>query len=335
MGTLLAASSAGAKEPKPLPTLHLSYESPIGCPDESRFRKHVALRLGYDPFVDARETASRRLTVTIGGTESNRSVEIVLADEGSNRVIGQRRLSEPAGNCDELVQNSAFAASLAIDPTAAAPSPPPEVATAPRPQAPATLPPSPAEGPIAETEARNVPPATPSITQETPAPGNPIVASLRIGGTLGFGILKTPSWGITFGGSLRRGALSIGLEGRSDFPSTEDRVRTSLLVGSAALCGHALSFDVVDPYACAVFYAGVMRGESSGISNPRRDATAYAAVAPRIGADVRVHRNVALGARLDAPFVATSTELTIDGKPVWVTPSVGLLLGVYVSWTFR
>ena len=93
---LVLAIVLGAREAKAesMPQLHLAYSGGgEGCPDEASFRRSVAQRLGYDPFIDGTKPADRRLVVVVTG-ESPRSVVVTLTEEPSGKVLGFEPLAD-------------------------------------------------------------------------------------------------------------------------------------------------------------------------------------------------------------------------------------------------
>lgn len=334
---LLIVGSLGparADEVRALPTLHLAYEIAghrEACPDEPAFRRSVALRLGYDPFVPEGRPAARRLSVTVTET-APRSVTVTLLDD-AGKVLGRRVINEPPPDCGELVANAAFAASVAIDPSVLTrPAPPAEI------PAPGTS--APVEPP-AEAAARRAP-AEPH-TEAPPAPARAaIVPSLRVGAATSFGVSPGAALGFVLGGSVRSGAVSAGLEGRLDLPTESERslagapdrsvtVRTSLLVGGAHVCGHFGAARVV-PYVCAVVFAGALRGASSGIASAKEDVSAYVAAGPRLGAALALSEHITIDLRIDVPFALAAVELRVDDRAVWTSPAVAAVAGVGASF---
>lgn len=290
------------------------------CPDETAFRKRVALRLGYDPFI--RNDTADRMRVRIEQQRSQASARIDLTSSRGH-ILGSKKLD--AVNCDEVVANAAFAASLALDPAAAARSG--EQSTTEtnteRPQT--NAPPPPAVFPDAV--------ATPTPKSEAPIPlrssdvPTQLTGFLRIGAGAAVGTAPSVAPNLSFSGDLRRGWLSLGLEGRADLPASGMRsgidIRTSLLAAGTSLCAHtAARFDL---YGCIVLYAGALRGETREIAAPARDITPYIATGPRSGLRIEVTRTLGIDLRADLPFVLTETELTVGKATLWTTPTVGIL----------
>jgi hypothetical protein len=318
---VLVAPRAARADDKPLPELHLEYRvigRAEGCPDESAFRRNVALRLGYDPFVGAE--GGRRLSVVVKET-SPRSVTVTLLDR-SGKVAGRRVLAEPPSECAELTANAAFAASVAIDPTVLSRPDPAPSASAP----PESAPPPSAPPPVVASKG-------PDAVTKPAATWTP---SLRAGATGAFGLLPAAALGVAVSGALRADRWSVGLEGRFDLPNDAERtiapsavavtVTTSLVSANAFACGHFGSAALV-PYGCAALHVGALRGASSGIALPKEDVTPYVAVGPRVGVALSVTSGFAIDARLDVPFALTTAELRVDGRSVWTSPLAAAVIG--------
>jgi hypothetical protein len=333
-----------------LPRLHLVYEVAAEareCPDEATFRRDVAVRLGYDPFVAAGEDAPRALQVAIAGARGRRSARLTLSEEGTGgRVLGRRTLGSTRSGCDDLVADAAFAASVAIDPvhatSPAAPSGPAPAPERPAPPSPSIPPRSAPPAPPPSTALAPTPSRSPSPPAPASPPGAPLAILLRAGGAASVLVLPGASPEVALSASLRRRALFGGVELRYDAPASDQRatasgrtatVRADLLAAGVHLCV-AFGDSWLAPYACAALDAGALRGRSEGVASPASDVSPYAAVAPRAGVLVRVAERVAFDARADVPFVLTATELRVDGRAAWTTPPVGVILGVGASVAF-
>jgi hypothetical protein len=319
-GLLLASAPLAARaEPPAMPRARLDYRVPPilapACPDEAAFRKRVALRIGYDPFVPATDTRAQQVRVEVTAPPEPLAIDVTLANS-EGLALGQKHLTE--GTCDELVSSAAFAASLAIDPSAAMRAPWPDVS-----------PPAPTAEPSAPVGAGAPAPPAPAARDAPASPPPPVEAGVVAAAGIAVGAAPAATPVAVLGVDVRRAALSAGLEGRFDLAASDViqdvEVRTSLLAAGVSLCGH---FDIAGPVsssACAVGYVGALRGESLGIEQPRIDRTVYSAVAPRLAMHVRLGGTFGLVLRAEVPFVLTETELSVDDRVVWTTPLAALV----------
>jgi len=143
---------------------------------------------------------------------------------------------------------------------------------------------------------------------------------------------------LTLGGALhlgvRRGALSVALEGRIENTvgdadvTPRDRFRGTAYFGGLAPCVS------VDP---ATFCLGARIGSidltALDVERPTLTSAFAAAAFARAGVAFPIARSVAIGGAVEGivPFVRTS--LVIDGQPVWTVPAgqASFLLGATVS----
>src|SRR5579863_61573 len=116
------------------PTARIVYSRAVGadsCPDEQALRRAVASRVGYDPFF-----AWAKKTIVAGmALDKPRGfvARVALVDENGTEH-GTREL-RTEGPCSDLLEASALAIAIAIDPQSLAPrpeahEPPPEPTTA-------------------------------------------------------------------------------------------------------------------------------------------------------------------------------------------------------------
>jgi hypothetical protein len=334
---LLLLATPSARADAPAPDLALDYQVPAGegCPDETAFRRLVALRLGYDPFVVSTEAAhaKRKLAVVVPRATEGRAT-VTLVDARTKATLGERKLNDPGAPCAELVSSAAFASSVAIDPAASLRPPP----TEPPPPAP---PPEPAPAPTPTASPRDDRTPPPPAPSTSPA----IVPSFRLGAHGGIGVAPAPSFGLTLGASVRRLFYSAGIEGRFDLPAADERdagvaagarvtLRTSVIAGGANVCRHARA-RVVDLHGCVVAWAGAFRGESDGIPRRARETSPWFTVGPRLGAAIALFDQLDFDLRVDVPFAVTTIDLRVEDRVVWSTPTVSVLFGAGISWTSR
>ena len=142
------------------------------------------------------------------------------------------------------------------------------------------------------------------------------------------GIAPAAAFGATVSFSVRRSALSIGLEGRADLPrsaslSTGGELRTAVLTAGVAPCIHNGIFA-----ACAVGLVGSMRGEASAISSPRGDSSLYAAAGARIALELPVTAALAVRPQVDGLVAVARPELRLNDAIVWTAPPFCASFGV-------
>ena len=147
LGALGATFSSPARA-APNEQATLAYTTVSGCPNEASFRRKVAARLGYDPFV---EKAAR--AVEIKFAVSGKRVSATTRLRMPTKPDSVRSLEEAPDHCEELSDAVAAGVAVAIDPVRA---------SAPRGEVPA---------PVAEPPARAAEPAwgTPSLKEPVPA----------------------------------------------------------------------------------------------------------------------------------------------------------------------
>lgn len=269
--TLLVAPPLGAE-----PAGRLVYRRSTGaesCPDESALRRAVVARLGEDPFDDTRRPT---FDVTISAADGKWLGRVALVD-ATGLESGVREIRE-AADCVELVEALALGISLAINPALAGAEP---VASFPvplpaplPPPAPPSSEPKPAKAPTSETSdgARETPP---------PVPVEPWRWGLGLMGLGSVGTAPDVSLGAAALLRARRGTLSLSLEGRYDFPASQELgngAETRLIAGLLVPCFH---FPPGRFLACGVGALGSLRGEAPSLPNPQSDTALYAALGVR------------------------------------------------------
>ncbi|HWP06935.1 MAG TPA: hypothetical protein VNN72_14380 [Polyangiaceae bacterium] len=270
--TLLVAPPLGAE-----PAGRLVYRRSTGaesCPDEAALRRAVVARLGEDPFDDSRRPT---FDVTISAADGKWLGRVALVD-ATGLESGVREIRE-ASDCVELVDALALGISLAINPAlagagpvAAFPVPPPPPPPAPAP--PPSSEPKPPPAPTSETSdgARETPP---------PVSSEPWRWGLGLMGLGSVGTAPDLSLGAAALVRVRRGTLSLSLEGRYDFPASQalgNGAETRLIAGLLVPCFH---FPPGRFLACAVGALGSIRGEAPSLPNPQSDTALYAALGLR------------------------------------------------------
>lgn len=220
-----------------------------------------------------------------------------------------------------------LAISIAIDPVAG-------TRPKPAPEQPITTPPPPE--PAAPAPIIVYRPSPPPATHppETRPPSVPTVIGASAGAVGAFRAAPATTLGVTVQASLRRGAVSAGLEGRADLPVAATlrmgEVRTSLLTGSLVPCWHARVFA-----ACILVAGGAMRASGHDLVDAQHVTVPFLAAGGRIA--VELPTSGPLFVRLHADVLAplTETVLRVSGTAVWSSPPVSAALGLAVGARFR
>jgi hypothetical protein len=320
-GFVLVASSCHAAEAsaEAQRSVRLDYARGAGaaeCPEEAELESIVSARLGYDPFS---VEASRLISVRVA---RQGTVLVAHLDVESGASRGSRDLASPNRDCRELIDSLAVAIAVGIDPSSLsrAPASPPAPSPLP-PPAPLVVAP-----PIAGAELPK---------SETPSPNHdPVRLHTGLGPTVSFGAAPSTNLGIAVQAGARWRAISLGIEGRADFPVSRAAVgggdvSASLLVGSVLPCAHRGIF-----LTCLMMTFGAMRASGEGVTNPLRDTKFYAAAGGRVGVEIPAWGAVAVG--LHGDLVAPLTEITLrlNDRDVWTTPNVSAVLGAGLAGTF-
>jgi hypothetical protein len=316
----------------PARTARLTYSRGAGasdCPDVDVIRAGVAARLGYEPFDDG---AERLVSATVSRTGHGLEARIqIVGTDGE--AAAERRLASRQADCSELASAMELAISIAIDPLAGSrPRPVPPAPPPPSPPPPASLPAPPQVIVVRE-------PAPPSVARPPPpSPRVPIVFLVRLGGLGTVGSVPAAAFGGTVQASVRRGALSIGIEGRGDIAVTTEldfngmrvgEMETSLLMGALVPCA---SRGVLE--GCALFAAGKLRASARGLQMPQQVTAPFAAVGARVGLELPLGSILSAGAHADVLAPITETVLRVSGQPVWTSPAISAAFGATIGARF-
>jgi hypothetical protein len=275
---LLVALPLGAE-----PAGRLVYRRSTGaesCPDESALRRAVVARLGEDPFDDTRRPT---FDVTISAAEGKWLGRVALVD-ASGLESGVREIRE-ASDCVELVDALALGISLAINPALAGAEPVAPVPTPPAPvpaAAPVLLP-----KPLPSSEPKTTP--TPTVAESDGSRDTAPAVSDEPAWKWGIGLVGLGSIGtapdLSLGAAalvrVRHRTLSLSLEGRYDFPTSQELgngAETRLIAGLLVPCMHFLPGRFL---ACGVGALGSVRGEAPSLPNSESDTALYAALGLR------------------------------------------------------
>ncbi len=307
VAALVAVTSASGAWAEEHPRAHLVYSRLAGaeaCPDPAALESAVTARLGYSPFDSTSVTV---ITATFRGAAQG--LEAVV-DFGSQ---GNRKLSSPARDCQELASAAALAISIAIDPLSL-------TRVAPAPVEPAPPPPP-------KVEERRAPPAPP------PAP-SPLQVAIAVGALASLASAPQVAPGFTVGARVKWPSFSIAAEGRFDVPvrgrADAGVFETSVLLGSLVPCFHKSWFA-----ACAVASGGVLRAAGIDLADAQR------VTLPFFGAGARAQVELALGSmffvrpHLEVLAVFTRAALSIGQVEVWVSPPVFADAGLSAGLVFQ
>lgn len=319
-GVAFTIGDAHANEP----TWRLTYAAPEGCPSSEHARSLVVARLGFDPFVEEAAVSST-LRMMVVRTEDARGLRIHVERLEDGHSIGERDLTDPSGNCSELVASAAFAASLLVDPTGEM-----RKRQAPRSEPPPDPRPTRADDPF---EARPRQDQVPVRSPPPPRNGAHLLIGLRAIGSAG--LAPSPSFGIVLETGLALGHFSIRLEGRSDFPSEtalptgRPGAKSSLILGTIVPC---YAFGIAS--ACALATAGAMLAESVNVDPVERDRAFFAAVGVRGGVEIPVGGPVGVVAHIDGLVPLQHVSIRTRGLVVWTAPPAALSAGAGVVVRF-
>lgn len=310
LGPLALHDIALSPTDREVATLH--YDAPAACPDAEAFKRRVALRLGYDPFVP----------------RAARAVEVRLRERAGLVTLrarigtAERSYEEQTARCDTLVETGAAAVAMAIDPVHA--SMPLQQVPAPAPTPAAQAPTTPPD----DTKSSKV--AEPAL-----APSDPLRFFAYADATLGFGVLPATSLGAQagLGGAWKSASLSV--EGRVDSMPSAARTAQGDTIDATALalalvpCGHLEGVAI-----CGVARAGSMQGTAPNVATPTLGNTLYGSLALRAAALVPLSDTLScrLSGELGVPLVRTS--FVLDGRAAWTAPSVlgGLSAGLQMKF---
>ncbi|MGH7434421.1 MAG: hypothetical protein ACRENE_01970 [Polyangiaceae bacterium] len=304
------AGQAGAT-----PTARLVYSRAVGaesCPDEASLRKAVAARIGYDPFF---AWAPKTIVASMAPDPSGGFVARVGLVDDRGTEHGTRDLRTP-GPCDDLLDTSALAIAIAIDPQSLAPRP----ASDPPAPAPATKPtPAPLEIVARPAAAEARVPAAPSPSRWA------VEASAGAAATAG--IAPAPAAGFGLGVAVASPRLSLGLEGRIDAPVSipatgRGSVSSWSALGALVPCARAGPL-----LACALAQVGVLQASSQGVEIEHGSTLLWLAAGLRLGVEVPIEKATRL--RIHSDFLADLDPpvLRLSGWPAWTAPPLAATLG--------
>jgi hypothetical protein len=311
------------------PSARLVYSRTAGaesCPDEPALRAAVAQRIGYDPFFPwVKQTVVASMA---SGGKGGFVARIHLIDE-KGFEFGAREL-DGEGSCRDLLDSAALVIAIAIDPQAitrpmASAAPPPQPAPAPEPD----VTPAPEPVPASESgpESPHATPAVDSLPVSAKASQFGLDAFAGAVGSAGYS--PSPTAGLALGAELGWRAVSLGLDGRIDAPTSRAangaQVTTWLTVMSLAPC---VRLNPVS--ACALAQAGLMRASGQ----VERDVL-WLSAGGRLGFSMPLGTRVALRLRFEVVGDIGPPQLQVNGiAPVWSAPPAAAALGADVVTHF-
>jgi len=132
--------------------------------------------------------------------------------------------------------------------------------------------------------------------------------------------------GVTIQAGLVRGAFSLAIEGRADFPFGARTVEAPRGTVSASVVSAALvpCIEGRFVFGCAVVEGGALQGTGGDVARPRRDTTPLVAAGARFGAQLESDEGWLVRLHGEALAPLTRTTLEIAGAPAWTTPTVSL-----------
>lgn len=333
----LASLSARSQPSAPIA---LRFERARGlerCPGEARLREEVRERLGYDPFV---READREVSVRLEGARGQTVLARIALSRGGVPG-GSRELKAARADCEALVEATALALSIAVDPL---------YGTRPR-AAPSD---APAETALTDRgTARDLPPPSPRpasrriVGSDWEPPPAPLTDDTRrlifeVGAGAGVGLGAGP--GSLLAGSVtvgaRSGLLSLHLEGLAEAPGDVSVAADAAVSGglySLAFqpcvrfwAGRLLMGRAAWATGCGIAAAGAFLAGSQGLDDSRL------VVAPWLGFGGRATLDVALlhwlALRLAADVIAPVTRISLTdpatGSSLWVSPVVAARGGI-------
>lgn len=304
------------------PQARLEYTRGAGaaeCPDEAELKSVVAARLGYDPF-----SPDAARVVAVGVARQGSGLVAHLEVRGA-AARGSRDLQSSTRDCRELIDSLAVAIAIGIDPLSLS-------------RVPSSLPPLPAaELKAAQPPEPPLPAAVPTVIDarpEKPRASDPVRLRASIGPLVSFGAAPSTNLGITAQVGVRWRAVSIGLEGRADFPVSQQavdggRVSASLLAATVLPCAH---YGVL--LGCLLGTFGALRAEGESVTTPLRETKLYAAIGGRLGVEIPLGSIFAIGVHGDLFAPLTQITLRLNDRDVWTTPAVAGGLGAALAVTF-
>lgn len=331
-GVLLSAGPAAAA-----PTGRLVYSRAPGaesCADEATLRRSVASRVGYDPFFP---WATRTVVANLARRSRDFVATVSLVDE-RGVAHGGRELRTSV--CAELLDATALAIAIAIDPEILSrPAPPAALASASGPGGVAPDVGSEAVAPPPSAAATPVFPSPPRPEGPTSLPPPPATRRANFEATLGAVASSggTPhlAAGLTAGAQLRWRRVSVGVEGQVDTPTSRSakgggEVSAWPVLGAIVPCAYFGAF-----LACAVAQGGALRVSGGGLPDRRATWTGSWQAGARAGVLIPLGESLSLRVRSDLLVNLDRASLGLRNTAVWIAPPLGGAIGIDAVVRFR
>jgi len=317
---VLAWSAQGALAQSAPAPIRLQYQRGPGaetCPDEAQLREAIAAHLGFDPFADQ---GKRVLEITVERVDSNLMARVTIVGENGT-AAGERVLRSSSPECRDLAAVVTLAVSMVLDPLAgeSAPAGLPPIALPP---------PAPTVSPV---EAAAV-----SASAPEPAPRPHAGPDFEVGvAFLGaVGAVSSPNLGLQLQLAVAWPLFSLGLEGRADFPVSQQlatgSVDTSQLTASLVPCLTRWHLGL-----CALVTAGATRVQATGIEPSGSQLAPYVGLGGRAFGGVSLLDWLEARLQLDLLGQLTHTSIMLDGSTVWSAPPVSGTAALALVARFR
>jgi hypothetical protein len=155
------------------------------------------------------------------------------------------------------------------------------------------------------------------------------------GGVVGaIGTEPSLSFGLVGGAGVRWKALSIGLEGHGELPTsrpamTGGTVSAWLLAGTLDACFH-WGVGLV----CGLGTLGALHGSGSEVAHPKEAVTLFASTGARLGVEIPLTRALAWTVYGDGAVTLVRAHLLLNGTDVWTAPAGTGTLGAGLVVSF-
>lgn len=297
--------------------------------------------MGYDPFVTTARTAVDAVVEARGRGFVGR---VVIREAGE--LVGERTLSTPAGECQELVESMAVAVSIVLDPFGTTVPEAQPVAD------PVTSEPDPAEDPpdpVAGPDPDEAPLRTrvwagdpnhvafpfpedsePDVEREATSARVTIHTALFVG----IGTAPRATLGPILGAGVRFKHLSLLVDGRLDSMlglSTNERgddIGATIFTVGPTLCGH---FGIV--MGCAGAQFGAFQGRAPSVLTPQTVSTFVAFADFSGGVSIPLTPILDFRALVELRIPMVRTTLSIEGMSVWDAPAAAGTLRIGLAIT--